>query len=341
MSREIVHNVDRLLVAGRRLLSAAGESKEARNSICGLLHDICGHCQELLQTGMARECLQLVIKAKAFRLPVQNLDLIRAMALLLLGQAPSAVEALKEELRYFPENASANALLMELTQMASSGPCIVDGSGEFEELHAIVKPYTMVGEQRLRAIYTHAKRVCREGPEGAFVECGVAAGGSSALIAAVLKRHGKSTARLFSFDTFDGLPSPGVEDRHGGMHAEEAGWGGGTCAAPLESLLSATSSLGAAEFVTPVQGFFEDTLPRMRGVIGPIAFLHMDGDWYKSTLDILTNLYDQVVPGGYVQVDDYGYWEGCRKALHEFTSGRCIDLALHSIDGIGVWFTKR
>jgi predicted O-methyltransferase YrrM len=68
--------------------------------------------------------------------------------------------------------------------------------------------------------------------------------------------------------------------------------------------------------------------------------LHMDGDWYESTKAILNNLYDHVVNDGFVQVDDYGYWEGCRKAIHEFESLRKIKFDINNIDGTGVWFQR-
>lgn len=32
----------------------------------------------------------------------------------------------------------------------------------------------------------------------------------------------------------------------------------------------------------------------------------------------LENLYDLVVPGGYVIIDDYFYWDGCRNVVNEF-----------------------
>ena len=66
----------------------------------------------------------------------------------------------------------------------------------------------------------------------------------------------------------------------------------------------------------------------------------MDGDWYSSTKAILENLYDRLVPGAYVQVDDYGYWKGCRKAVTEFFKQRGISFTCHTIDATGVWFTK-
>jgi hypothetical protein len=66
----------------------------------------------------------------------------------------------------------------------------------------------------------------------------------------------------------------------------------------------------------------------------------MDGDWYQSTLDILENLYDSVVAGGRIQIDDYGHWEGCRRAVHDFEAARGLSLKLNRIDYGGVWFVK-
>ena len=71
-----------------------------------------------------------------------------------------------------------------------------------------------------------------------------------------------------------------------------------------------------------------------------IALLHMDGDWYNSTRDILHHLYDRVLNDGVVQVDDYGYWAGCKKALHEFEARHGLRFVLETIDSTGVWFRK-
>jgi hypothetical protein len=62
------------------------------------------------------------------------------------------------------------------------------------------------------------------------------------------------------------------------------------------------------------------------GLLGTIqlALLRLDGDLYKSTQDALTSLYDKVSPGGYVIVDDYNSWDGCRAAADEFRKQRGI-----------------
>jgi hypothetical protein len=58
----------------------------------------------------------------------------------------------------------------------------------------------------------------------------------------------------------------------------------------------------------------------------------MDGDFYESTKVVFEELYDQVVPGGALIVDDYGSFEGCRKATEEFFAMRCIRPHLVYVD---------
>jgi predicted O-methyltransferase YrrM len=91
--------------------------------------------------------------------------------------------------------------------------------------------------------------------------------------------------------------------------------------------------------VRTVKGYFQDTLPKLRDTVGTIALLHMDGDWYESTKTILHNLYDRVVNDGLIQVDDYGHWEGCRQAVHEFEALHKIKFDINWIDDTGVWFS--
>ena len=168
----------------------------------------------------------------------------------------------------------------------------------------------------------------------------MAAGGSSALLAFVLKKYSRQPRRLFSFDSFSGMPEPSALDSHQGIDAESTGWGTGTCAASEQSIQEICAKLEVSEVVTTVKGYFEQTLPELRDWVGMVALLHLDGDWYGSTKAILDNLYDRLMNGALLQVDDYGYWDGCRKAIHEFEAARGIGFAINQIDGTGVWFAK-
>src|SRR4051812_4560799 len=64
---------------------------------------------------------------------------------------------------------------------------------EFRALLPIVQPFTLLSEARLWSLFSLGKEVCRAGVPGNFVECGVAAGGSSALLSYVLAKYGGAT----------------------------------------------------------------------------------------------------------------------------------------------------
>lgn len=79
-----------------------------------------------------------------------------------------------------------------------------------------------------------------------------------------------------------------------------------------------------SEFIHYHKGWFQHTLPEIKNEIDQIAILRLDGDWYDSIKVCLENLYDKVVPGGLVVIDDYGYYEGCTKAVDEFLESRNV-----------------
>ena len=88
------------------------------------------------------------------------------------------------------------------------------------------------------------------------------------------------------------------------------------------------------------QGWFQDTLPSDAGMIDKIAILRLDGDWYESIKVCLEYLYDKVQKGGIIVIDDYGYYDGCTKAVDEFLLKRKIKTFL-SYSNIGCrYFVK-
>jgi len=63
--------------------------------------------------------------------------------------------------------------------------------------------------------------------------------------------------------------------------------------------------------------------------IDNISILRLDGDWYESTKVCLDNLYDKVVDGGFIIIDDYGCYEGYKKAVDEFLRVRNINVFIN------------
>lgn len=292
----------------------------------------------LLSAGFPGPAFSLLDRLKAGRCRLRGIDLLRAECRLRQNLGLEAREMIKEELRLHPGDEDAMALLAKLA--APPQPSLPEPEAEFLEVLPKIEPYSMLGRARLHALYRAALDACRRDLPGDFAECGVAGGGSSALLAYVIKTHSKRSRRLFSFDTFEGMPTPTAADTCGGVDALSSGWADGTCAAPIESVLRAAADLGAEDVVLPVKGLFADTLPRMRSEMGSLCLLHLDGDWYESTRDILVNLFDLIVSDGYLQVDDYGYWDGCKRAVHEFEASRGLNFSVNPIDATGVWFRK-
>lgn len=291
-----------------------------------------------LEAGRTPEAFALLNAIKEKHVPAAGVDYLRARCFAAMAQPLAAMEAAKEELRFFPDNKAAVELLRTLEGKVACPAAL--GDPEFEELYRAVRSHTMVGPARLRVLFTLAKEVCAEDLPGNFVECGVAAGGTAALLAAVIQRHSRRPRRVYAFDSFEGMPRPSSQDAHDGVSAAGTGWGEGTCAAPESSVRELCRALDVGELVQAVKGWFSESLPAWREQIGSIAFLHVDGDWYSSTLDVLQHLYDRVEMGGRIQVDDYGYWDGCRCAVEEFQARRGLRWQLHRIDDTGVWFAK-
>jgi O-methyltransferase len=219
-----------------------------------------------------------------------------------------------------------------------------------------VLPNTMLSGPRLINAYDAMETIERERLDGAVVECGVWAGGSIGLMASVTKRHQNRSRMFHLFDSFEGLPQPSTEDvdivdgfreehpslRRDSGEASDALVAIGACAAPLDEVRRLFFEVLAIDprQVVIHKGWFQETVPASSASIGPVSLLRLDGDWYESTKVCLEGLYDNVVKGGFVIIDDYGHFIGCRKAVDEFFESRALDVRLTDIDGDGVYFRK-
>jgi Macrocin-O-methyltransferase (TylF) len=197
-------------------------------------------------------------------------------------------------------------------------------------LLSAVRRYTMLGPARLRTLYRLANQAEREHVPGSFVECGTCNGGSGAILARVASQSGRP---VWLFDSFQGLPEPTALDG-----AEATGWTG-ACLGNESSVREVLARVRTRpDGVNIISGWFDDTLEK--SPTGPIALLHLDGDWYESTVTILEALYDRIDPRGYLVIDDYGHWVGCKRAVDEFFAKRHLTPVVVRSDYTGVWLRK-
>jgi hypothetical protein len=203
-------------------------------------------------------------------------------------------------------------------------------------------PFTMTTPERIAVLEAAVRYVIAQNYPGAFVECGVAKGGSSMAMAYTLLDLGVGDRDLYLYDTFEGMPEPDAVDRGRYGEAAAASWrkhrndAGGWIAHGVEevrgNLLRTSYPEARLHFV---KGKVEDTLPD-QAPAGAIALLRLDTDWHASTKAELDHLYPKLVRGGIVMIDDYFRWAGARKAVDEYVADHKIPIFWSRIDDASV-----
>lgn len=210
---------------------------------------------------------------------------------------------------------------------------------EFYDLYLECKPFTMTSIERMYALYKGVEYIVKNNIPGDFVECGVWKGGSSMLIAKTLLKFGVSDRQIWMYDTYEGMSEPGEEDKDpsgGKAHdiwtklkkEDKSGW----CVSSLQEVkenLSTTKYLG--DLLHFVSGKVEQTIPENMPK-EKIALLRLDTDWYASTKHEMYFMFPLLVKTGVLIIDDYGHWEGAKKAIDEYLQLNNIALFLHKVD---------
>ena len=199
-------------------------------------------------------------------------------------------------------------------------------------------PNNVVGEvvERILALRQAVHHLNKHGVPGAFVECGVYKGGS-AIAAIVATREGQFgiDRDVWLYDTFEGMTAPtAVDVTFDGVPAQvDMDLNLNTMVCPLDEVKGAIDAVTGYQHIHYVKGRVEETIPRF--VPDEIALLRLDTDWYESTKHELEHLYPLLAPGGIILIDDYGHWEGARRAVDDYWHEHMLDTHLARIDYTG------
>jgi len=205
-----------------------------------------------------------------------------------------------------------------------------------------VWPYTRLSPERIHGFMEATRYVARHRVPGVIVECGVWKGGAVMASIRALQSLGVADREYWLYDTFEGMPEPeAVDRRFDGVAAAKwfresriddhsSHW----CRAEYDevraNVLGTGYDPGRIRFV---KGLVEDTLP---GTIPEqIAILRLDTDFYASTKHELEHLFPLVVRGGVLIIDDYGFWEGARRAVDEYLAAQAVPILLNRTDRTG------
>lgn len=220
------------------------------------------------------------------------------------------------------------------TQLRSARAAIREGIADLpepvEQVIAEVRAdhLTYLNPANLRDLAALVRDLDRRDVPGLIVEAGTARGGSAIVMATA-----KAASRPMKvYDVFAMIPPPSSKDgedvhrRYAKISSGDAkGVGGevyyGYRTNLLDEVTDSFERLGAPigeVNVELVPGLFEDTID----LDEPVAFAHLDGDWYESTMTCLERIAPLVVPGGRIVLDDYYAWSGCRTAVDEYFADR-------------------
>ena len=156
------------------------------------------------------------------------------------------------------------------------------------------------------------------GRPGNIIECGVYRAGTTVLLARLLAEYGLAK-RIYALDSFGGF-APEIDDEIGRGQVVEAGRTAFR-ANSVEYVRKKLAVLGVADVIEVVPGFFEDTLS---GIDDQFCLALIDCDLEKSIEYCLEQLWDKMVEGGSVVVDDYanpGYPGAALAADRFFAAG--------------------
>lgn len=215
--------------------------------------------------------------------------------------------------------------------------------GDFPELFRLCRPFTMTSVERLYSLYRAMHYVIKNNIPGDFIECGVWKGGSSLMMAKMLAMHNITDRKVILYDTYEGMSEPTENDKdYAGVDAEkllqessievqDSVW----CYSSFDEVKNNLSLSGLPEEnIIIIKGMVEETIPSQVPT-NKIALLRLDTDWYESTKHELEHLYPMLVNKGLLIIDDYGHWQGCRKAVDEYMSKNNLPIILNRIDNTG------
>lgn len=178
-------------------------------------------------------------------------------------------------------------------------------------------------ELHRRLLGLTAEYIVSKFPESCFVECGVQSGQGAVILAQAFRRQG------YLFDTWEGIPHyddrdiPTVNHRRALRKAMYKAKKNMLKNKPyIDRLVYCLRGNHVEAYCQLVKGDICATVPEFakQNPKLSIGLLHVDSNLYRPTLVSLTKLWERMVDGGIMFVDDYGdlQWPGVKQAVDEF-----------------------
>jgi O-methyltransferase len=179
------------------------------------------------------------------------------------------------------------------------------------------KKYSLLNNSRLSNLINICKNLKFQ--SGIAMECGVANGGSLQII----RNYLNDSIIVYGLDSFSNMPQLTDKDE---KDKRALHWVNKVMGNEKKCLLGFSENKVSDKNLKIIKGFFSNTIPENINNFNNIVLLRLDADWYEATYYLLDNLYDKVVTGGIVIIDDFYAYIGCRKAVIDFFNSRGLKL---------------
>lgn len=211
---------------------------------------------------------------------------------------------------------------------------IVEMTNYDKQLIDLASKYSMTPKIRMFTLLQSLRYLKNKNIVGDYVECGVWKGGNLIIFKKFLDDENNeniNNIKIYAYDTFSGMTQPDKNDfdlqnkksasSFLKSNSKKSNLWGICNLSDVKKNLTEFIDIKNINFV---EGPVEKTLDSENNLPKKISLLRLDTDWYSSTKKELEKLYERVLPGGVIIIDDYGHWNGSRKAVDEFFSKKFV-----------------
>jgi O-methyltransferase len=199
--------------------------------------------------------------------------------------------------------------------------------------------FTLTGPARMAATMRSLKYASVNKIQGAFVECGVWKGGQI-IAGAEQLRLLNDFREIFLYDTFSGMTEASEIDisfqNESAISLMETSEPKSDNVWAKVSIAEVKKNLDMVAYpeklIRFISGDVRETLLKSENMPEKISVLRLDTDWFDSTYIELLKLYPLLSLGGVLLIDDYGHWEGSRKAADKYFHEIGVDPFWNAID---------
>jgi hypothetical protein len=196
----------------------------------------------------------------------------------------------------------------------------------------------MTSRERQLQTLSSIEHVVSNKIEGDIVEIGVWRGGTVMIMLYKLMQLGVTDRDVHLYDTFTGMTEASEFDKESGsgLHANQI-WDRVKCVANFDDVFDNIKSVGYPMdkihfHIGDIRNVNLEDVPKT------IAILRLDNDWFELYKFEMPIFVPRVPTNGIVTIDDYGHWNGCKKAVDDYISSECPGKEVHTIDSTGIFW---